>query len=310
MNLLKPLSNPAYVLQPSRLFQRATRALSQRDPARLETVVLPWGAKLRVCPAEVMGGILYAYGIFDLIVCEAICRLLDPAETALDIGANIGQMTSLMRHRAGKAGRVIAFEPHPQLFAELQHNVTALQPTHGAAPAELHNFALSDVAGESLLDVGPAWAFNRGVSRLTSDHSSSPNPKVKVVTRMLDQVLQDTPAIGVCKMDVEGHELSVLKGASRLLQSRRVRDIIFEDLEAYPSPVQQLLQDAGFTLFSLHTRLLKPRLAPADRRVPFRLDVDGPNYLATLDPERAVRRFSSFGWQALRKRSHHCCCAH
>lgn len=310
MNLLKSLTNPAYVLQPRRVVQRAKRVVSKRGPAQLETVVLPWGAKLRVCPAEVMGGILYAYGIFDLIVCEAICRLLDPAETAVDIGANIGQMTSLMRHRAGAAGRVIAFEPHPQLFAELQHNVTALQPSRGAAPVDLHNFALSDVAGESLLDVGPAWAFNRGVSRLTSDPASSSNPKVKVVTKVLDRMLEGTPAVGVCKMDVEGHELSVLKGASRLLQSRRVRDIIFEDLDAYPSKVHRLLQEAGFTLFSLHTALLKPRLAPAEQRLPFRLDLDGPNYLATLDPERAARRFSSFGWQALRKHSHHCCCAH
>ena len=55
---------------------------------------------------------------FDLISCEAIWRLLDEGELALDVGANIGYMTSLMAARLGKNGRVIAFEPHPVLFQE------------------------------------------------------------------------------------------------------------------------------------------------------------------------------------------------
>jgi FkbM family methyltransferase len=301
VNLLKPLTNPAYMFRPWQMVRRVKRVLLRSGPGEFETVALPWGARLRVKPTEIIGATLWAYGIFDLIVCEAICRLLAPSEVAVDIGANIGQMTSLMCCRAGKGGRVIAFEPHPELFSELRHNVTVLQSNDTAAPAELHNAALSDVAGEALLDVGPAWTFNRGVSKLTSAHSNSANPKVEVTTKVLDQVLGDVPGVAVCKIDVEGHEMSVLKGATRLLRSRRVRDIIFEDLGAYPSQVHQLLVDYGFTVFSLHTRLLKPRLAPAQQRVPFQPEIDGPNYLATLDPDRAISRFAAPGWRALRR---------
>jgi FkbM family methyltransferase len=204
-----------------------------------------------------------------------------------------------MRTRAGKDGRVIAFEPHPELFSELRHNVEVLQTADAAAPADLHNLALSDVAGEALLDVGPSWSINRGTPKLTQATGDGSGRIVSVKTGVLDEIFDDRTAIGVCKMDVEGHELRVLKGARRLLEARRVRDLIFEDFGGYPSPVHQFLLDRGFTIFSLHTRLWRPRLAPASQRVRFQPIVDGENYLATLDPARAAQRFAMPGWRAL-----------
>jgi FkbM family methyltransferase len=301
MNLLKPLTTPAYFFRPRQMVHRFKRAFRRGPLSQFETVTLPWGAKLRVRPTEVIGSNIWCYGIFDLVVCEAICRLLDQSEVAMDIGANIGQMTSLMRYRAGKAGRVIAFEPHPELFSELRHNIEVLQAADAAAPATLHNLALSDVAGEALLDVGPSWSANQGGSKLISAAAGGSDRVVRVKTAVLDQMFDDRTTIGVCKMDVEGHELRVLKGAAWLLEARRVRDIIFEDFGTYPSPVHQLLLDRGFTVFSLHTRLWKPRLAPAGQRVPFQPLVDGENYLATLDPARAAQRFAAPGWRTLGK---------
>ena len=206
-----------------------------------------------------------------------------------------------MRCRAGNEGRVIAFEPHPELFSELRYNVAVLPAADSVAPADLHNLALSDVAGEAQLDVGPAWSVNRGTPKLISATGADSGQIVSVKTAVLDQILDERTSIGVCKMDVEGHELRVLKGARRLLEAKRARDIIFEDFGTYPSPVHQFLLERGFSVFSLHTRLWKPRLAPADQRVCFQPIVDGENYLATLDPERAAKRFAAPGWQALRR---------
>ena len=299
MNLLKPLTTPAYFFRPRQIVHRFKRAFRRTPLGEFKTVTLPCGAPLRVRPAEVIGSNIWCYGIFDLVVCEAICRLLDHSEVAVDVGANIGQMTSLMRYQAGKGGRVIAFEPHPELFSELRHNIEVLQSADSAAPVDLHNFALSDAAGVSFLEVGPAWSFNRGTPKLVATDGDGSGRTVSVKTAMLDQVMDDQTAIGVCKMDVEGHELRVLKGAHRLLENRRVRDIILEDFGTYPSPVHQFLLDRGFTIFSLHTQLWKPRLAPALQRVRFTPVVDGQNYLATLDPARAARRFANPGWRAL-----------
>ncbi len=301
MNVLKPLTNPAYFFRPRQIVHRFKRALRRQPLGQFETVTLPWGVPLRVRPDEVIGSNIWCYGIFDLVVCEAICRLLDHSEVAVDIGANIGLMTSLMRCRAGKDGRVIAFEPHPELFSELRHNISLLQPADSVAPADLHNLALSDVAGEALLEVGPAWSSNRGTPKLVAATGNGSGGTVSVKTGVLDQILDGRTAIGVCKMDVEGHELRALQGANRLLAARRVRDLIFEDFGTYPSPVHQFLLDRGFRIFSLHTRLWKPQLAPALQRVRFRPVVDGQNYLATLDPARAARRFATPGWRALGK---------
>ena len=144
MNLFKPLTTPEYLFRPRQIMHRFQRALRRGPLNEFEVVGLPWGSQLRVRPAEVIGSNIWCYGVFDLIVTETICRLLDESETALDIGANIGQMTILMRHKSGVRGNVIAFEPHPEIFSELRHNVQTLGSPHGLAPVTLHNLALSD----------------------------------------------------------------------------------------------------------------------------------------------------------------------
>lgn len=297
MNIFKPFATPEYLFRPRQILHRLKWAISKPVFQEFETVRLPWGAPFRVRPREVIGSGIWCYGIFDLVVAEAIARLMDSGDTALDIGANIGQMTSLMQHRAGSHGKVIAFEPHPELFAELTHNLRVLPAASRLAPTELHNLALSDAEGEVALDVGTAWASNRGMCRIDPEAHGPGILRVKRTT--LDSMVPSEAQIQVCKIDVEGHELNVLKGASRLLQQRQIRDLVFEDLQSYPSPVHKLLLDFGFTLFALHTRLLKPFLErPEKSRRPF-LARDGANYLATLEPQRTLERFQGFGWQTL-----------
>ena len=124
---------------------------------------------------------------------------------------------------------------------------------------------------------------------------------LEVATARLDDVVQATNPIGVCKIDVEGHELNVLKGAARLLSERRMRDIIFEDFGQYPSAVHQLLLDSGFSIFSIHSGLLGLRLVPGVQRAAFKKVRDGQNFLATLEPKRALQRFEAIGWKSLRR---------
>ena len=302
-NPLKPFTTPEYFFRPSQLLLRLRRLFSgvAADPNRLpesDQVRLPWGHTITVRPREVIGAAIWWYGIFDLIVTEAICRLLDEGETGLDIGANLGQMTSLMRFRAGSGGKVISFEPHPVLFAELA--VIAQETLAGArlAPAEIHQAALSDHEGEAFLDLGNQWEGNRGLAKVVPEARGSSRLKVQLAT--LDQVISTGTKVGVCKIDVEGHELAVFRGASRILNQRLIRDMIFEDFQPYPSPVHQLLLENGFTLFSLHSRLWRPILLPAGQTTEFSVR-DGVNYLGTLEPERAIQRFKRSGWRVLRE---------
>jgi len=99
------------------------------------------------------------------------------------------------------------------------------------------------------------------------------------------------------KMDVEGHELAVLRGAGKTLA--KLRDVVFEDFTPYPSPVMTLFEQNGFRVFALSRTLSRPVLSSPDRRsVPERAD---PNFLATRDPDRAHARFKAGGWNVLRK---------
>lgn len=321
MNPLKLLTLPQYLFRPRQVFVRLQRAIS-RPPPEFARVELPWGDSITVRPREIIGAVIWYYGVFDLIVTEAICRLLDPSELALDIGANNGQMSSLMRRCAGPRGKVIAIEPHPELFAELQQTVREPQHPASLAPVELHQVALSDREGEAVLDVGPSWHENRGLSKIVSDSTSfataavqaSPGRALRVRTTTLDLLLdaareasstgaQSSSAarVGVCKIDVEGHELQVFRGAARLLDQQRMRDVIFEDFGEFPSPVHRMFLERGFTLFSLHSSLLRPILSPVLQERPRFSQNDGENYLATLDPQRAIERFAPGGWRVLRK---------
>jgi FkbM family methyltransferase len=300
MNPFKVLTMPEYFFRPSQILTRLRRSFTGIPHS--DQVTLPWGDVITVRPHEIIGAGIWYYGIFDLPVTEAICRLLDRGETALDIGANIGQMTSLLRVMAGAEGRVLSFEPHPELFSEMSSLVEQGRG-RDVASVERHQVALGDVEGEANLEVPGHWANNRGTAKLSSSTVNGVTSiRVKVTT--LDRVLAPATQVGVCKIDVEGHELSVFKGAAQVFAARRIRDIIYEDFQPYPSPVHSHLKAAGFTLFHLDARLLGPSLTEVDANGgrPQPGEEGGANYLATLCPERALSRFKSGGWKVFRMR--------
>jgi FkbM family methyltransferase len=300
MNPFKVLTMPEYFFRPSQILTRLRRSLTGIPHS--DQVTLPWGDVITVRPHEVIGAGIWYYGIFDLPVTEAICRLLERGETALDIGANIGQMTSLLRVTTGVSGRVLSFEPHPELFSEMS-TLVAQRHVNDVAPVDRHQVALGEVEGEAQLEVPGYWANNRGIAKLSSSAANgSTSIRVKVTT--LDRVLSPATQVGVCKIDVEGHELSVFKGAAQVFAERRIRDIIYEDFQPYPSPVHSHLKAAGFTLFHLDLRLLGPCLTEVDTKgaQPQPGKEGGANYLATLCPDRALALFKPGGWKVFRMR--------
>lgn len=290
MNPFKVFTRPEYAFRPRQILTRLRRAMSPR-PESAE-VTMPWGDTLRVCPRETIGAEIWYCGVFDLPVAETLWRLLDAGETAVDVGANLGQMTSLLRCKAGPAGRVLAFEPHPQLFSALEFLRDAPANQRPGAPLELFQAGLSDVARTAWLDPGGDWQANRGLSRVTA--ADKGGRAVPIQLRKLDELLPPGSVVGVVKVDVEGHELGVLRGASRLLGERAIRDLVYEDFAAQPSPVSALLRAHGYSLFTLQARWRGPGLRAGD--VPADLQ---HNFLATLDPARARARLAAPGWLVL-----------
>ena len=296
------LDKPHYVCRPGQLFRRLAHTLRGVPPGQLESAALPWGLTIQYHSEEMIGSSIRRTGIFDLCVTEALWRLLEPGETALDIGANIGYMTSVMAARVGKDGQVLSFEPHPEIFRELSNNVHSWNNSPLTGRIEAYKIAMSDRVGAGWLATTPEFASNRGTATLLTGATAGEDTALLNVSILpLDEFPGLPPQIGVMKVDVEGHEAQVFQGAKKLLAAGRVRDIVFEEHSPYPTAVTGLLESAGYTLFVLDQAPSGPVAAPVTEFAERRLQ-DAPNYLATREPARALDRLRKRGWATLSPR--------
>ncbi len=253
---------------------------------------------IRCFARDAIGLSIQQLGVFDLPVAEVLWRLADPGELALDVGANIGQMAALLARRVGPTGRVIAFEPNADVRAELAFNVAAWRADAGSAPIDVLAAALSDHDGDGILLMPPSFEWNRGVAEVVGAGDRRSGERQRIQLARLDAFVLAPAQVGVMKLDVEGHEGAVLRGASALLADQRVRDLVYEDHARYPSAVSKLLEELGYTVLAVGATFWGPRAGPAadPSHVP---TWESPSYLATREPERAQRRLASRGWRIL-----------
>lgn len=145
-------------------------------------------------------------------------KTLGPGDQAIDAGANRGDHTGAMAARVGRSGKVYAFEPNP---------VLALALMKLAGPVEAFPVGLSDVDGEMLTLSVPegldGWASFKDLSDVLPDRRMA---RHACMVSTLDAMLahRDVSRCRFVKIDVEGYELRVLRGATRLLE--RVRPLV------------------------------------------------------------------------------------
>jgi len=157
--------------------------------------------------------------------------------TCIDIGANIGNH-SLFFHKWFT--NVISFEPHPLNFKLLKMNVEGTN-------IEIHNLALSDT--ENNLILNNKDSFNSGAHTVTNENIMN---GINIRTAILDKIIQDNKTIDLIKIDVEGHEVKVLKGAVNTINRCRPT-IIFEQaiekIDDGTNDTIKLLKEYGYSNF-------------------------------------------------------------
>jgi FkbM family methyltransferase len=278
--------------------RRVRYSLPTGPPTAVSEISLPWRAPIRFDPSDAIGEALLRTGVYELCVCEALYRLTDPGERAADAGANIGVMTSVLAARLGLGGAVFAFEPHPDVFEQLQENVDHWRADRSLATVLPRQLALSNRAGLAQLSAPPDFRRNRGTASLGGSAPGGENYEVECET--LDSIFPAPESLGLLKLDVEGHEFEVLEGATRLLEEHRVRDIVFEEHASPPTPATTLLEGSGYAVFRLEQRLLGmaalPPMASSDPQA------EPPLFVATADVARALSRLRPWGWSCLRSR--------
>lgn len=280
---------PPYFYHPGQVLKRFAVGFKRTR----QTVTLPWGMDLTVNPQEGVGRSIYITGTHDLPAVEAVFRLLSVGDTAVDVGANIGFMTAAMVKAVGPSGTVMSFEPHPAIFRALEENVSKWRDM---AKIHIHRVACSEEDGRAFLYIPEDFGGNEGTATLLNCTNAKAQHSVNTIR--LDSFLANTGLIKLAKIDVEQHELSVLRGAGALIAAHKIVNILFEDHIAYPSPVRRFLAENGYTLYRLHRSFRSPVLLPPDVVPESRPYAVTPNYLATLDSS-VSQRFVDRGWQAL-----------
>ena len=178
----------------------------------------------------------------EAAVFDAIRSTLRPGDTFVDAGANIGFYTVLASKLVGPSGRVVAVEMMPDTAAILRHHVEL----NGLANVDVIEKALSDQAGEVVTAHVTDGKFGQATISNISEGRA-----VKVETTTLDLALTDVREIRLMKMDLEGVEGRVLRGAGDVLD--RVHALIFECWTS-ETELADFLGTRGFSVRRLDAR--------------------------------------------------------
>ena len=167
--------------------------------------------------------------------------VLQPGDVVVDVGAYKGGYTYWMRQEVGASGRVLAFEPQPELAAFLRRGVDAFSWRN----VHVEEAALSAVRGERTL-CAPGLRPSPSASLVVEPrHGDARRYPVRIDT--LDDFVAErrlSRPIGFIKCDVEGHELDVFHGAEEVLTTDRP-PLLFE-CEARHDPSRSVTDVFGY----------------------------------------------------------------
>lgn len=148
---------------------------------------------------------------------NALRKLVKPSSLVLDIGANIGAHSLLLAQLVGPQGRVLCFEPTDFAYRKLQRNLD-LNPGLASRVTPFHCF-LAEKDDKDVPDaIYSSWPLTEGED-LHAKHLGQPMPTTKARARSIDGVLAEigNPLVQLVKIDVDGFETEVLRGATSLL---------------------------------------------------------------------------------------------
>lgn len=197
---------------------------------------------------------IYLLGAFERSTVTTLERLVKPGDVVFDIGANIGAHTLGLARSVGAAGRVFAFEPTDFAFDKLTRNL-ALNPELQAR-THPRQILLGAASGEDApKEMFASWPLEKNASvhpkhrgRLVTARNATVDTLDLVVAR------EGIDRVDVIKIDVDGHELPVLRGGLGVLA--RFRPVLVMEMSPYVHAEENnsfaalvaLLRDAGYSI--------------------------------------------------------------
>lgn len=150
---------------------------------------------------------LALYGVHEKNSTEEVKRIITPGMKILEVGANIGYYALIEAKQAGPNGRLYAIEPSPSNFDSLKKNLDM----NGIRNAYLHQAAFGEKRGKSMFYVYDKSNLSSFIKR---DDMGMDVKEVEVEMLTLDEFLVGKE-IDFVRMDVEGYEREILKGAEK-----------------------------------------------------------------------------------------------
>jgi FkbM family methyltransferase len=239
------------------------------------------GPEILVPLSDYIGKAVFFLGDLDRKISEVIRRIVRPGDRVLDVGANLGVVTLQLAHLVGPKGVVHSFEPNPAVHQLLERSIERNQ----LANVRLHKCALGADDGTTL-----TLTFseeNAGLGTVCRTGSGDGWSSVQVPVRTLSALAAecDFGPVRLMKMDVEGFELTVLRGAQAWLATNPPEAIVFESNEgrdpSEPDPVVSFLSEQGYAFYSIPKRLFSLKL------IPYQL---GDSHVSTSHDMLAVRK--------------------
>ncbi len=239
-----------------------------------------------------MGSQIFFRGAYSLDQLRLIERLFEAPFTFVDVGANQGEFSVFVASMS-EDNRVLAFEPTQNMRSRLQHNLSCNELTN----AKVFGFGLSDrsrdnvpiYGSDDVMDDGTFHAGLPTIHTMTDRHVRLES----ISLRSLDETLQnnDVDSIDLIKIDVEGEELSVLKGAQNTISQFRP----FLILEANSTSAAA----AGYTISELYGWLenqgyLLKEISPGGHCIDLRPDIPFSNVIGVPD-EKATSALPRLG---------------
>lgn len=185
----------------------------------------------------------------ELRIVHCLCSR---SEIAMDVGANRGAYAYLFSRYSD---HVLALEPHPLMVERLRKSLPK--------SVKILNIAASDQRGECAFHI-PVHAGHDLDTRCSLEadvNGEFPTRTIPVERRRLDELPLEGRSVGVVKIDVEGHELSTLRGMTGLVEQSKPSVIIESEARHHagaPGNVFQFFSSLGYEGYFIHRGALRP----------------------------------------------------
>jgi FkbM family methyltransferase len=186
----------------------------------------------------------------------AIKKIVGSGQTAFDIGANIGTLSTILAQAVSENGRVLAFEPFPETFRRLKETL-ALNDFHNIRCIEA---AVSEKSGTMDFYYEPSNPELNSLGQVSTGEKKIER-KISVAAVTVDGICasEKISRIDFLKIDVEGFELDVIRGSADMLRRKQIDVIQFEvsqiplqSLGRTSADIIHALNDAGYSVFEFN----------------------------------------------------------